>query len=205
MYQIIKNYCDQLASSFNEIEENRKLILNKLVNYIQEKINANQPISLIYICTHNSRRSHFGQIWAKMAAVYYGINNLETFSGGTEVTAFNPNAIQAIKEIGFQVNVETEGKNPLYRVYYTDENYIRCFSKVFSDSENPDANFAAVMTCSEAEDACPFVPGASVRISTTYEDPKIFDNTPQKHEKYAERCRQIALETFYAFSLLKNK
>ncbi|MDF2453450.1 MAG: protein-tyrosine-phosphatase, partial [Bacteroidota bacterium] len=39
-----------------------------------------------------------------------------------------------------------------------------------------------------------------LRIATTYDDPKEFDNTSQQDEKYSERCKQIALETFYVFS-----
>ncbi len=60
------------------------------------------------------------------------------------------------------------------------------------------------MTCSEADEACPFVPGATARISTPYDDPKAFDTTPQQEAKYEERCQQIARETLYAFSLVKN-
>jgi protein-tyrosine phosphatase/arsenate reductase len=47
------------------------------------------------------------------------------------------------------------------------------------------------------------MPGVELRIGTTYDDPKDFDNTPLQDEKYSERCRQIALETFYAFSKAK--
>jgi len=56
------------------------------------------------------------------------------------------------------------------------------------------------MTCSDADEACPVVTGASSRFSITYEDPKDHDGTPEEEDKYNERSRQIAREMFYLFS-----
>jgi hypothetical protein len=78
-----------------------------------------------------------------------------------------------------------------------------CFSKTYDAATNPQKEFAAIITCSDAEENCPFIPGVELRIATTYDDPKAFDNTPQQDAKYDERCKQIALETLYAFSLVK--
>jgi hypothetical protein len=74
---------------------------------------------------------------------------------------------------------------------------------VYNHSQNPVNNFAAIMTCSDAEENCPFIPGVELRIGTTYDDPKTFDNTPLQDTKYDERLKQIAVETFYVFSLIK--
>ncbi|MFT7056154.1 MAG: arsenate reductase [Roseivirga sp.] len=52
----------------------------------------------------------------------------------------------------------------------------------------------------QADEACPIIAGAEVRISVTYEDPKVFDNAPQQAEIYAERSLQIAAEMYYVFS-----
>ena len=76
------------------------------------------------------------------------------------------------------------------------------FSKKYNDDFNPKEHFAAVMTCSEADEACPIVFGATVRISLPYEDPKVADNTPEEEARYDERCRQIATEMFYVLSLI---
>jgi protein-tyrosine phosphatase/arsenate reductase len=56
------------------------------------------------------------------------------------------------------------------------------------------------MTCSDAEENCPFIPGVDLRIGTTYDDPKAFDGTQLQDEKYQERSSQIALECLYVFS-----
>lgn len=156
---------------------------------------------MVYVCTHNSRRSHFGQIWAHVAADYFGIENVHTFSGGTEATAFNPNAIAAMERVGFSVKKKLEGTNPIYEVYHSEKAKPSiCFSKVYDHPGNPSTDFAAIMTCSDAEENCPFIPGVELRIATTYDDPKAFDQTPRQNEKYDERCRQIAREAFYVFS-----
>ncbi len=205
MFTSIKTYCDILTKDFSSITLERKELLEKITDYIISKRNNNKPINLVYICTHNSRRSHFGQIWGQVAAYYYNIKDVYTFSGGTEATAFNVNAINAIKRVGFIVNALEDSENPTYHISF-DENKkpIECFSKVYDDPKNPQTEFAAIMTCSDAEENCPFIPGVELRIGTTYNDPKEFDNTALQDSKYDERCKQIALETFYVFSKINS-
>ena len=203
MYPNIKTYVDGLTKEFKSIPENRKEILEKITQYIAKKRVMGGPINLVYICTHNSRRSHFGQVWAHVAASYYGIKNVNTYSGGTEATAFNINAINSLKRVGFTIKPINIEKNTTYHVFHDDnEAPSVCFSKTYDDAKNPQKEFAAIMTCSDAEENCPFIPGVELRIGTTYDDPKAFDNTPQQDAKYDERCKQIALETLYVFSKL---
>lgn len=204
MFTSIKSYCDNLVQQFDEIPSERKTLLENISQYIAKKQVLNKPVNLVYVCTHNSRRSHFGQIWGQVAANYFNVKNVTTFSGGTEATAFNINAINAIKRVGFEVKQLNEEKNSTYHVGYDKkEKPIVCFSKVYDDSNNPQSEFAAIMTCSDAEENCPFIPGVELRIGITYDDPKAFDNTPLQDEMYDERCRQIALETLYVFSKVK--
>lgn len=204
MIPSIKAYSDALVNSFDLIKAERKMLLQQIADFIQTKKNKNEPINLVYVCTHNSRRSHFGQVWARVAAAYYDIKQVNTFSGGTEATAFNANAINALKRIGFSITSDSQSSNPFYHVMFDEhEKPIECFSKVYNHSANPTSGFAAIMTCSDADENCPFIPGVDLRIGTTYEDPKAFDNTPQQDEMYDARCKQIALECLYVFSLIK--
>lgn len=201
MIPSIKLYCDSLSKSFDKIPASRKEILDKITPYIVTKRKNNKPVHLVYICTHNSRRSHFGQVWAHIASRYYGIKDIYTYSGGTEATAFNRNAINSLKRIGFDIKPINTEKNSTYHLSFDEkESPIVCFSKVYNDPKNPEREFAAIMTCSDAEENCPYIPGVELRIGTTYDDPKAFDNTPLQDSKYDERCMQIALETFYIFS-----
>lgn len=203
MYSSIKAYCDSLTKDFSTIPDSRKEVLEKITLYIAAKRKENRPVNLVYICTHNSRRSHFGQLWAHVAGCYYHIPDVHTFSGGTEATAFNINAINTLKKIGFDVQPVNTEKNTTFHVSFGEkESPLVSFSKVYDNPVNPQKEFAAIMTCSDAEENCPFIPGAELRIGTTYDDPKAFDNTDLQDVRYSERCRQIALETFYVFSKL---
>lgn len=185
------------------ISEERGAILQVLIDYIQKKIDQDQDINLNYICTHNSRRSQFSQIWGKVAAAYHGIG-INSFSGGVEVTAFNERAVASIKRFGFKISKEGEG-NPKYFVFYSDDDDpIVTFSKVYDDAANTPTGFAAIMTCSHADENCPFIPGAEARIPVRYEDPKAFDDTKQETEKYDERSLQIASEMLFVFSKIKK-
>jgi len=200
LFKNIKEHCDQLVSKFDTLSEERKDLLSKISKYIQSKQEQNQPVNLVYVCTHNSRRSHFGQVWAAVAASYYNTSDVKTFSGGTEATAFNPNAISALKATGFDITAVSAESNAKYIVRFGENESTMCFSKVYDDEANPKTNFAAIMTCSDAEENCPFIPGVELRIGTTYDDPKAFDGTPLQNEKYLERSNQIALECLYVFS-----
>jgi len=187
-----------------EIAEERKSILQPLINFIQNKVDHHQVIRLNFICTHNSRRSHLSQVWAQALAFHFGVKNVFCYSGGTEATAVFPQIISSLSNGGFKISKIAEGKNPIYSIKYGDnEHPVIAFSKKHDDSFNPGSSFAAILTCTEADGACPFIAGTEQRIAIPFEDPKAFDNTPQQVEKYKERSLQIATELFYVFSQIK--
>lgn len=183
----------------------RKLVLNKLSALIEEKQHASEPINLNFICTHNSRRSHIAQLWAQVAAAFYGIENVYCFSGGTEATAFNPRAVWAMQNAGFSITKLDNSANPRYEASFGSKRPLLIFSKTYDDPFNPATNFAAVMTCSHADENCPVVTGAIQRISLPYNDPKDFDNTALEAEKYTERVQEIGREICFALSTVKSK
>lgn len=196
LFPILKKYIHSL--DFHKVTADRKLLLQPLITYIQKRSDAGNKTYLNFICTHNSRRSQFSQIWAQTAAACYGVD-ATCFSGGVEVTAFNERAVACIERAGFKVQKEGE-ENPRYAIFYSVEKEpILAYSKLFNDVANPSEDFMAVMTCSDADANCPFIPGAE-RISLPYEDPKVYDETPYEILKYDERSRQIGLELFYVFS-----
>lgn len=200
----LASYINAAKNDFSQIPQDRKEELDKITQYIQKQADAGQPVQLTFICTHNSRRSHFGQIWAAAAAAYYDIPNVKTYSGGTETSAFNERAVAACERAGFDIKKTPEGKNPVYYVSYaSDTEPLKAFSKKYDDGSNPQTNFCAIMTCSQADKACPAVKGATTRVAIPYDDPKQFDGTPQETAKYDERCKQIATETLYVFSKVK--
>jgi|TARA_R110002072_G_scaffold18061_15_gene67987 arsenate reductase len=198
---------EQAISKLNtdKISEERKEILKPLADFIQSKTDTLEPIRINFICTHNSRRSHLSQVWAQTLAFYFNVKNVQCYSGGTESTALFPMVAQTLKNTGFQIETISEGKNPIYSIKYADnEPAVIGFSKKLDDDFNPKSEFAAVMTCSQADGGCPFIAGAEKRIPITFEDPKAFDNTSQQAEKYQERSLQIATELMYVFAQIKS-
>lgn len=189
----------------DNISAERKKTLQPLIDLIQDKTANNQEIRLNFICTHNSRRSHLSQVWAQTMATYFSIKNVYCYSGGTEATALFPMVAETLKNQGFQIQKLSDTSNPVYAIKYSEnEHPVIGFSKLYEDSFNPASQFAAIMTCSQADGGCPFIAGAEKRVPITFEDPKAYDNTPQQAEKYAERSIQIATELFYIFSQINK-
>jgi protein-tyrosine phosphatase/arsenate reductase len=198
----LNQFSEEIVQLFKSISADRKLVLNKLISYIQENQNLGKESLLMFICTHNSRRSHFGQFLCALAADFYQVTGIKTYSAGTEVTAFHPNAIAALRSIGMEIQTKENGSNPHYYVSWGSTQILDAYSKLIEDEGNPKEHFAAIMTCTHAEQNCPFVLGADVRIGLPFEDPKEFDGTPQEAEMYLSRVHQMAIELFYVFSKL---
>jgi arsenate reductase len=201
MYPELSTYIESVIATMAGLPQQRKDLLKKIALFVQSKKYSSDPASLIFICTHNSRRSHLSQIWAATAAHYFGIEEgISTYSGGTVATAFNPRAVAAIKRAGFKVE-SPDGDNPRYLVSYAaDGPIMECFSKKYDHPGNAKENFLAVLTCSEADRNCPFISGADLRVPLPYADPKEADGTKQEAVTYDQRCRQIATEMFQIMS-----
>lgn len=195
---------DAAVAEATNVSDERRAQLDRIARHVAERRAAGETARLLFICTHNSRRSHMGQLWAAAAAAYFGLDGVETFSGGTEATAFNPRAVAALRRAGFgiEASAETaESDNPRYAVVLGDAVAPQqAFSKRYMDAPNPTAGFVAVMTCSDADKACPFVAGSDLRIALPYVDPKVSDGTADEAATYDERSQQIAREMAYLFS-----
>ena len=185
------------------IQEPHKASLDKIAAYIREKQKKNETCEIIFICTHNSRRSHLAQIWAQTAAAHFELKNIVTYSGGTEATALNARSVAALERAGFKID-NPGGKNPHYKVRFSDDfPAMECFSKKYSDAQNPQKGFLAVMVCDDADEACPLVAGAEARISLPFADPKKSDNSPEEAATYDARSLQIAAEMYYVMAKAK--
>jgi arsenate reductase (thioredoxin) len=201
----LATYVEARAKEFDTIPEERQKQLLKISKYVRESREAGRTPRMTFICTHNSRRSHLSQIWAKTAGAHYGIE-VETFSGGTEGTAFNPRAVATLRRAGFAIPDPKEEKNPRYEVKYAESApAMVCFSKKYDQDPNPKADFCAVLVCSDADQKCPVVSGATVRIPLPFEDPKVSDNTLKEAATYDERCQQIAREMLFVMSRVEAK
>jgi arsenate reductase (thioredoxin) len=201
----LKPYVQEVASEVGTVSPERKEVLNEIANDVAARLEVGKPADMTFICTHNSRRSHMSQIWAATAAYYYGIQNVHTFSGGTQATACNCRTVAAMRRVGFDIEDATSGDNPIYLVRYaSDRPVIRAYSKLYNGDDNPKHEFIALMTCSVADKTCPIVEGAVSRYAIHYVDPRLCDDTPTETTAYNERCREIAREMFYIMSEVRK-
>jgi hypothetical protein len=196
----IRTHADYLATTFDMIDPMHREAGEKLAQWIAANYEPGKPLYVTFVCTGNSRRSILGSTMGNVAAAYYGMPEIRFHSGGTAPTAFNARTVTALKTIGFEVEPtgkeaprgEPKTENPVYRVSWGDGMERIEFSKHYGDATNPQKGFAALMVCSEADEACPFVKGASLRLSMPYLDPKIYDGGAYEAAKYAERRDDIA-------------
>jgi arsenate reductase (thioredoxin) len=195
-------HADLLTTSFDLIDEPHREAGATLADWIVANYQAGRPLHVTVICTGNSRRSILGATMGNVASAYYGLPEVRFHSGGTAPSAFNTRTIAALREVGVEVEPtgdqaprgEPSTANPVYRVRWgqpvpSGEPALEAieFSKKYGDATNPQAGFAALMVCGEADEGCPLVKGAALRVSMPYLDPKIYDGGAYEALKYAER------------------
>ena len=213
LYPKLQSYAEQLATNFETIDTERKIKLQEIGDYIikkkREQNKSSKNVDVTIICTHNSRRSHFGQVWLQVAAYYYGVEGITTFSGGTEATAFNTRSVAALQRAGVKIQNTTakeNDSNPVYSMSVGNKfPKTLMFSKKYTHQQNPQKDFAAIMVCSDADKKCPLVMGATARFAIPFEDPKVSDNTPSESQTYDERCKQIGTEFFFVMDYVKKE
>lgn len=200
MNEQLKTYTQDFPNLVPQLSQERRECLAQIAEYVIQKGRDRHPAKLMFICTHNSRRSQMSQLWAQTFAYHFGLTFVRTYSGGIEATAFNPRAVAAMQRAGFNIE-KSQGENPIYVVRYAEQaTAMTAWSKMYDDSENPQSHFAAIMTCEEANEACPIVGGAEKRFTLTYVDPKVSDGSPQESQTYDQRCWQIAIEMYALMS-----
>ena len=192
----------QLVHTALPIEAARQPLLDAIATETGNLIRERGLARLHFICTHNSRRSQFAQAWAAAAARYFGLP-IACFSGGVEVTACNERTVAALQRAGFEVASDGAAPNPHYQLSADGETLATLYSKRYDDAENPDTGFLALMTCSDADEHCPFIPGAVQRMPLRYEDPKGSDGTEGEAAAYDHCSLLIATEIAYIFNAVK--
>lgn len=186
----------QILNKRSSPSPERMEVITALRSALHPAVRQPKPLQLMFICTHNSRRSHLCQVWAQVWAFVAGNSDVVCYSGGTEVTEVNRYVLEVLEAVGFKI----KSTGALHRVYFSNDAVpVLCFSKRIDAPENPQHNFLAVMTCNEADAACPIVPGALHRFNLPYRDPKIADHDAQPQLTYLERSLEIAGELSHAF------
>jgi arsenate reductase len=119
---------------------------------------------VLFLCTHNSARSQMAEGLLR----HLGGDRFEAHSAGTEATHVRPLAVRAMDEIG--VDISAQESETLGR-------YLR-------------EPFDHVITvCDEANEACPFFPGASERLHWSFPDPSKAEGSEEERLEVFRRVR----------------
>jgi arsenate reductase (thioredoxin) len=119
---------------------------------------------VLFLCTHNSARSQMAEGLLRDLAG----DQFEVMSAGTEATHVRPLAIRALDEIG--VDISGQESKSLER--YLDEpiDYV-------------------ITVCDDANEACPFFPGAQNRLHWSFEDPSRAEGSDEERLEVFRRVR----------------
>lgn len=198
-----KDFFENAIKKIN-LASDRKELLLRIAETIAKEYTLTEIVRLNFICTHNSRRSQLGQVWAFYAAEYFNLN-IESYSGGTEVTAFFRNTVKTLQKVGFSFQLEDfSHQNPKYVISFKETSKsILGFSKLYNDAVNCEP-YMVITTCDSADQNCPFIPTATYRFHLPFVDPKHSDNTQNQDEVYLKTNRQIAAEIYFIFAHVKK-
>lgn len=195
----LRDHAAFLTTTFDRIDPVHRDAGERLAHWIAANHRPGQHLDVIVVCTGNSRRSILGSSMGNLAAAYFGLPEVRFHSGGTDPTAFNSRTVATLRSIGFEIEPtgqeaprgEPKTANPIYRIKWAEGFEMREYSKHYSDTTNPQSGFAALMVCSEADEGCPVVRGAALRLSMPFLDPKTYDSGAFESAKYAERRDDI--------------
>ncbi|MGC8641185.1 MAG: hypothetical protein ACP5XB_15065 [Isosphaeraceae bacterium] len=192
---VLAAHLDTLDGDLDGIAEPHRSAGRQLAQWLAAHYRPGITLPVVVVCTGNSRRSMLGAMMGNAAAAFIGLPEIRFWSAGTAPSAFNPRAIATLRAVGFEIaptgHEAPRGSdglpNPRYRVVWGSgqgQELIE-FSKALGDPSLPKGGFAAVMVCDEADAGCPIVPGAAMRISMPFADPKAFDEGTEEQERYA--------------------
>ena len=110
---------------------------------------------VLFLCTHNSARSQMAEGLLRHLAG----DHFEAMSAGTEATHVRPLAIRAMEEIG--IDISGQESKTLDRYLEESFDYV-------------------ITVCDDANEACPFFPGAANRLHWSFEDPSRVEGSEEE-------------------------
>jgi arsenate reductase (thioredoxin) len=119
---------------------------------------------VLFLCTHNSARSQMAEGLLRHLAS----DRFEAMSAGTEATRVRPLAIRAMEEIG--IDISKQESRTLDRYLQERFDYV-------------------ITVCDDANEACPFFPGAQSRLHWSFEDPSKAEGTEEERLEVFRRVR----------------
>ncbi len=127
-----------------------------------------QPIRVLFVCTHNSARSQMAEGFLRALAG----DRFDVASAGTEAPRVHPLAILAMEEVGIDLRGHTSKTIDAFLSERWD--YV-------------------ITACDNANERCPLFPGETTRIHWSFDDPSQATGTD---EDKLEKFRRVRDEIF---------
>lgn len=183
----IDDYMTSLVDNFN-ISGGRIDQIEKISSYVSKEVKTRGKSQIVFVCTHNARRSQMAQVQLSAALAHIGIEDVVCLSAGTEKTSVHPNTILSLQEVGFDLSETSEG----YELTSGDLSVL--LSSKTIDSLDLEEGSLAIPVCDAADKNCPIVPNVAKRMALTYQDPGYADNTDQASKAYQKALTKIGEE-----------
>jgi arsenate reductase len=129
---------------------------------------------VLFLCTHNSARSQMAEGLLRALAG----DRFEAMSAGTEATRVRPLAIRAMEEVG--IDISGQESKTLERYLQERLDYV-------------------ITVCDDANEACPFFPGAQSRLHWSFEDPSKAEGTEEERLAVFRSVRNRIRERIEAY------
>ena len=125
---------------------------------------VSEKTRILFLCTHNSARSQMAEGLLRHLAG----DRFEAMSAGTEATDVRPLAIRAMEEVG--IDISGQESETLDRYLHEPFDHV-------------------ITVCDDANEACPFFPGARERLHWSFEDPSKAEGTEEERLAVFRRVR----------------
>src|ERR687894_1771117 len=119
---------------------------------------------VLFLCTHNSARSQMAEGLLRHLAG----DRFKAMSAGTEATRVRPLAVRAMEEI--DIDMSGQESKTLDRYLQEPFDYV-------------------ITVCDDANEACPFFPGAQSRLHWSLEDPSKAEGSEEERLAVFRRVR----------------
>ena len=111
----LRSFMRQIFTESQQLPRPRRTLLDAAAQDVAQVLSEAAPVNLLFVCTHNSRRSQFSQLWAATAVNYFGIEDIRCYSCGTEATACNPRTVESLRRSGVRITTQqlSSPENPI--------------------------------------------------------------------------------------------
>src|SRR5215213_5086282 len=123
-----------------------------------------EKTKVLFLCTHNSARSQMAEGLLR----HFAGDRFEVMSAGTEATHVRPLAVRAMDELG--IDISGQESKTLERYLGEPIDYV-------------------ITVCDDANEACPFFPGAKRRLHWSLKDPAQAEGSEEERLGVFRRVR----------------